>query len=139
MPEAPKLDVSVSTSFPAAEIFGVKVVNGQKTEAQVSFSNEESEPVLVNLIGGSLWSLDTPEEPGQLVRNLTTARYNLQVPAGQKESLTYTFSTEMHPQDLRLHLAAAISNSAGALFTVSAYNETVSVVEPDTSIFDPQM
>jgi hypothetical protein len=129
----------VSTSFPASEIFGVKVVNGQPTEAHVSFSNEESEPVLVNLIGGSLWSLDTPEQPGQVVRNLTTARYNLQVAPGQKESLTYTLSTEMHPQDLRLHLAAAVSNDAGSLFTVSAYNETISVVEPDTSIFDPQM
>lgn len=129
----------MSTAFPASEIFGVKVVNGQPTEAQVSFSNEESEPVTVNLMGGSLWSLDTPEQPGQLVRNLTTARYNLQVPAGEKDSLTYTFSTEMHPQDLRLHLAAAVSSNAGTLFTISAFNETVSVVEPDTSIFDPQM
>lgn len=114
-------------------------MNGHPTEALVSFNNEDSDPVLVNLIGGSLWTLDTPDEPGQLVRNLTTARYNLQVPAGEKESLTYTFSTEMHPQDLRLHLAAAVSNSAGTLYTLSAFNETVSVVEPDTSIFDPQM
>lgn len=129
----------MSTAFPASEIFGVKVVNGQSTEAQVTFSNEESEPVLVNLIGGSLWSLDTPDQPGQIVRNLSTARYNLPIPAGEKDSLTFKFSTEMHPQDLRLHIAAAVSNNAGSLFTLSAYNETISVVEPDTSIFDPQM
>lgn len=129
----------MSTSFPASEIFGVKVVNGKPTEALVSFSNQESEPVLVNLMGGSLWTLETPDQPSKLVRNLTTARYNLQVPAGAKESLTYTFSTEMHPRDLRLHLAAAVVSDSGSLFTLSAFNETVSVVEPDTSIFDPQM
>ena len=45
----------------------------------------------------------------------------------------------MHPQDLRLNLASIVSNSEGQYFTVYPYNSTVSVVEPETSIFDPQM
>jgi hypothetical protein len=61
------------------------------------------------------------------------------IPAGEKETLTYSFATEMHPQDLRLTLAAILQNSEGNVFTKVVYNETVSVVEAPMSIFDPQM
>ena len=46
---------------------------------------------------------------------------------------------EMHPQDLRLALTSIVSDSEGNFFTVNAHNGTVSVVEPETSIFDPHM
>ena len=75
----------------------------------------------------------------QLVRNLTTIRYNVEIPAGEKESLTYSFATEMHPQDLTLSLVSVLSNGEGQFFTMQAFNDTVSVVEAPTSIFDPQM
>lgn len=74
-----------------------------------------------------------------MVRNLTATRYAIEIPAGQKESISYSFATEMHPQDLRLNLAAILTDSEGKFFTVQAFNGTVSVVEPETSIFDPQM
>lgn len=74
-----------------------------------------------------------------MVRNLTATRYAVEIPAGQKESVSYSFATEMHPQDLRLNLAAILTDSEGKFFTVQAFNGTVSVVEPETSIFDPQM
>ncbi|KAL1987003.1 hypothetical protein VTN96DRAFT_5159 [Rasamsonia emersonii] len=134
--EAPTLAVSVQASFPASEIFGIKLVNGQPTQALLSFSNEEDSPVTVNFVGGSLW---TPEENSRIVRNLTTTRYGVEIPAGQKETLPYSFATEMHPQDLRLSLVSVISNSEGQFFTLPAFNGTVSVVEPETSIFDPQI
>lgn len=135
--EAPKqVAVSAQASFPASEIFGVKIVNGEPSQALVTFTNEESSPITVNFIGGALWDLD--DERSQNVRNLTTTRYNVEIPAGQKESLSYSFATEMHPQDLRLELSSIISNE-GNLYNVYAYNGTVSVVEPETSIFDPQM
>lgn len=132
-----QLAVSAEALFPAAEIFGVKLVNGQPSQALVTFTNKESSPVTVNFIGGSLWDLD--DEQSQIVRNLTTTRYSLEIPAGEKESVTYSIETEMHPQDLRLQLASIVSNSEGNYFNVNAYNSTVSVVEPETSIFDPQM
>lgn len=77
--------------------------------------------------------------PPQIVRNLTAARYALRVEAGQSDSLTYAFATEMHPQDLTLNLAAVMQNLEGAHYTKQFFNETVSVVEAPTSIFDPQM
>jgi len=126
----------VQTSFPASEIFGIKLVNGQPTQVLVSFSNEESSPITVNFIGGNLWTLD---DQSKIVRNLTASRYNVEIPAGEKQSLTYSFVTDMHPQDLRLSLASVVSDSEGRFFSIQAFNGTVSVVEPETSIFDPQM
>lgn len=128
--------MKAQASFPASEIFGVKLVNGHPTQALIDFTNDEPNPVTVNFVGGSLWSLD---EQSKVVRNLTATRYGVEIPAGQKESISYSFATEMHPQDLRLNLATILSDSEGKFFTVQAFNGTVSVVEPETSIFDPQM
>lgn len=77
--------------------------------------------------------------PPAIVRNLTATRYDLSIPAGEKETLSYSFATEMHPQDLTLNIAAVIQDSVGTVYTAQAYNETVSVVEAPTSFFDPQM
>lgn len=75
----------------------------------------------------------------QIVRNLTTTRYNVEIPAGQSDSISYSFATELQPQDLMLNLAAVVTDTEGTPYTLQAFNETVSIVEPDTSIFDPQM
>ncbi|KAL4909278.1 hypothetical protein BDW74DRAFT_146303 [Aspergillus multicolor] len=134
--EAPTLAVTAQAAFPASEIFGVKLVNGHPTQALVTFTNNEESAVTLNFIGGTLSTLD---EESKLVRNLTATRYSVEIPAGEQESLSYSFATEMHPQDLRLSLASVISDVEGRFFTVYAYNGTVSVVEPETSIFDPQI
>ncbi|KAL6239717.1 hypothetical protein BDW75DRAFT_198116 [Aspergillus navahoensis] len=134
--EVPTLAVTAQAAFPASEIFGVKLVNGHPTQALVTFTNNEESSVTVNFIGGTLATLD---EESKLVRNLTATRYSVEIPAGEQESLSYSFATEMHPQDLRLSLASVISDAEGRFFTVYAYNGTVSVVEPETSIFDPQI
>ncbi|KAL5048188.1 hypothetical protein BDW71DRAFT_196228 [Aspergillus fruticulosus] len=134
--EAPTLAVTAQAAFPASEIFGVKLVNGHPTQALVTFTNNEESAVTVNFIGGTLSTLD---EESKLVRNLTATRYSVEIAAGEQESLSYSFATEMHPRDLRLSLASVISDAEGRFFTVYAYNGTVSVVEPETSIFDPQI
>ena len=137
--QSPSLAVTVSASFPDAEIFGIKLVNGKPTKALVSFSNEEPEPITVKFIGGALWTPPFDPQGNKIVRNLTATRYHVEIPAGEKQSLPYSFATELHPQDLRLELAAIMSSSEGKDFALQAFNETVSIVEPDTSIFDPQM
>lgn len=63
----------------------------------------------------------------------------MQIPAGESETITYTFAQELHPQELRLNLAAVLQNTEGKVFTKMIYNETVTVVEAPMSIFDPQM
>ncbi|KAK5000087.1 Increased recombination centers protein 22 [Elasticomyces elasticus] len=139
--QTPNLAVTVSASFPNSEVFGVKLVNGHATRAVLSFSNQEPEPVNVAFIGGSLWSSSAPGSPSppQIVRNLTATKYGVEIPAGQSESLTYSFATELQPQDLQLNIAAVLQDHAGAFYTMQVFNETVSVVEAPTSIFDPQI
>jgi len=136
---SPNLAVSVSASFPSAEIFGVKLVNGKPTQALVSFDNHETEAVTVNFIGGALWTPNFDPQGSRLVRNLTTTRYGVDIPAGEKMSLAYNFATELHPQELRLNLASILSDTKGNFYTFNTYNETVSIVEADTSFFDPQI
>ncbi|KAF2681629.1 hypothetical protein K458DRAFT_391586 [Lentithecium fluviatile CBS 122367] len=136
-PQTPNIKVSVKTSFPQSEIFGVKLINGHATEARLSFNNEEPTPITVSLVGGTL--LQDAGADTRILRNLTGQRYGLEIPGGEEQTVTYTFTTEMHPQDLRLQLVAVLQDSKQAFFTVSAFNETVSVVEAPTSIFDPQI
>ncbi|GAB7357772.1 hypothetical protein MBLNU459_g0420t2 [Dothideomycetes sp. NU459] len=139
---SPNLAVEVSASFPDSEVFGVKLVNGHATQAILSIVNHETGPINLLFVGGSL---STPvgvpgaPVPPQIVRNLTTTRYDVSVPAGEKETLTYSFATEMHPQDLTLNLAAMLQSADGSLFSKQVYNETVSVVEAPSSFFDPQI
>lgn len=129
--------MSAQASFPDAEIFGVKLVNGHSTRALVSFTNEQSTPVTVNFISGALSTVG--EEQSTIIRNLTTTRYGVEIPAGQKEELSYNFVNEMHPQEVRLTLSSVVSDSEGRFYNVPTHNGTVSIVEPETSIFDPHM
>lgn len=138
--KTPTLDVAVRATFPQSEIFGIKLINGRATQAVVSVSNNEAAPVTVAGIGGSLWTVDSNiAGASQLVRNLTTVRYDVAIPAGEKESLSYAFVQDIHPTDLRLHLAAIVRDEKGIFYTLQAFNETVSVVEPETSLLDPQI
>ncbi|KIW03690.1 uncharacterized protein PV09_05007 [Verruconis gallopava] len=129
----PTIALDVKTTFPYSE-FGVKLVNNHATQAVLTFNNKETEPVRVQIVGGSLWDI----KADTIVRNLTAIPYNVEVPAGSEQSLTYNFATELHPQDLRLYLAALVTKGEMG-FQVSAYNGTVSVVEAPLSFFDPQM
>lgn len=139
----PNLAVAVSVSFPEAEVFGVKLVNGRPTNALVEFTNNEKNPVAVAIVGGQLSSLK-PLKAGAapnsaVIRNITSTRYDVEIPASEKKTLTYSFTTDLHPQDLQLTLFAVLTGSDSQIYQVRAYNGTVSVVEAATSFFDPQM
>ena len=96
--KTPNLAVDITTSFPDAEVFGVKLVNGRPTRAILDVSNNEPEAVNLMVVGGSLTTpVDAPgaPDPPVVLRNLTTQRYGVQIPAGEKETLTYAFVNEM--------------------------------------------
>jgi len=142
VPQTPNLAVTASASFPDSEVFGVKLVNNRPTRATFSFSNDEPEAVVLRYIGGHLATPEGPTGPSQVIRNLTATQYNVEIPAGEKETIQYSFINEMHPQDLRLNLMAVLVAGQAekqALYTMQVYNETVSVVEAPMSWFDPQM
>ncbi|EMD87952.1 hypothetical protein COCC4DRAFT_173291 [Bipolaris maydis ATCC 48331] len=136
-PQTPNLNVAVSVSFPQSEIFGVKLVNGHATEARLSVTNNEPTPIGVSVVGGSLVSEVAGKS--QIVRNLTSKRYSIEIPAGAEETVPYSFTLDMHPQNLRLELITVLKGANNTVFTIPAYNETVSVVEAPNSFFDPQI
>ncbi|KLU88490.1 signal sequence receptor alpha chain [Magnaporthiopsis poae ATCC 64411] len=141
-PAAPQLKIEVATTFPEADIFGVKLVNGRPTKAVVEITNKEDQPVRVNLVGGALSRADPPAAAAAdtpALRNLTAVKYDVEVPAGDKRSLTYSFTLDMQPQDVRVNLIAVVTNAKGQTFQVPAHSDKASVVEPPTSFLDPQI
>ena len=53
--------------------------------------------------------------------------------------MPYSFVLDLQPQDVRLQLIAVVTNAKGEVYQIQAYNQTVGIVDPPTSFFDPQM
>lgn len=135
------LKVTFNVSFPDAEIFGVKLVNGRPTRTLITVTNNEATDVNVLAAVGGLYSpLNTAgaPDPPQSVRNFTGAKYGKTIAPGTSETLTYAYATVMQPQDLLLELKTVVSRGQN-VFTTSVFRENVSVVEAPTSFLDPQM
>lgn len=140
--QSSSLKVDISASFPQAEVFGIKLVNGRATETLLDVKNNEPEAIKLLIVGGSLttpYGAPGAPDPPVIIRNLTTSRYGTEIPAGQQQSFTYTFATEMNPQDLQLNLGVMLQNSQQKVFQQTVYNGTVTIVEAPISVFDPQM
>lgn len=137
------MNAEIVATFPEADIFGVKLVNGRPTKAVIDITNNEDEPIQVAFLGGQLMrpeplNADAPAYTAVL-RNLSTVQYQATIPAGEKQSLPYSFVLDMQPQDVRLHLIGVIMGGSNKIFSVGVYDEVVSIVEAPTSFFDPQM
>ena len=111
-------------------------MNNLATRVLLSIENKEAEAIAVRMIGGSLW---LPDRSDVSYRNLSSASVNVVVPPGEVASTEYKFVLDLHPQDLRLMMAAVVEHPAGKFHQVTAHNATVSVVEAPISLFDPQM
>ncbi|RKF77550.1 Increased recombination centers protein 22-2 [Golovinomyces cichoracearum] len=139
----PNLAVSISASFPSSsDDLGVRILNGHKTCALLEFINSEAEPIIVSSVKGALFGLDAPQADAKpsasLIHNLTSANYNIEIQAGEKRAILFTFTTNFQPQDFRLNIAANISHREGS-HQVQAFDEIVKVLDSATSIFDPQI
>lgn len=133
--------VDVKTSFPDAEVFGVKLVNGRPTRALFEVINNEAEPIVVLVATGALLTtegaLNAPNPP-EILRNLTVTKYSTAIPAKSTETIQYSFSNIMNPADVTLDLKLLVQ-ARGSIYTLGVYKESVSVVEAPFSILDPQV
>src|SRR5205807_2019324 len=113
----------------------VKLVNGIPTRVSFNLVNFEASPIIVEAIGGGLWDLGKDVA----VRNLTSKKLGgMEVAKDQKIEIPYEFVNEMHPREILLKLAMVLRYE-GEIVTVTAYNQTVVVVEAPTSLLDPQL
>jgi hypothetical protein len=142
-PPAAELKADIVGTFPDADIFGVKLVNGRPSKAVVEIANHEDEPITFAFMGGQLRSTIEPaaDAPASsnILRNLSSVRYEAVIPSGEKSSLPYSFVLDMQPQDARLQLIGVVTNSANHIYQVEVYNDVVSIVEAPISFFDPQI
>lgn len=81
---------------------------------------------------------DAPPSAGVL-RNLSAKSYDVDIGPGETTALPFPFTLDMQPQDVVLNLLAVITNEKNQIFQVEAHSGLASIVEPPTSIFDPQM
>ncbi|KAF4455256.1 hypothetical protein F53441_2406 [Fusarium austroafricanum] len=141
-PKAP-LKATVKASFPEADILGVKLVNGRPTKAVLEINNNDASPITVAFVSGSLNTMkELPEDSpsyASIVRNLTAVQYNLEVPAGEKKEIPFSFAQDMQPQEVRVELSAVVADSTGNLHQVLAHVGPASIVEAPTSFLDPQI
>lgn len=140
---SPNLAADITTSFPEADIFGVKLVNSRPTKALITISNHDTSSLNVAFVSGALLSTKPVAEDApywqSIVRNLTAVQYAMDVPAGETKELPFSFALDMQPQDVRVQLTAVVMNDKGEIFQVQAADEVAAVVEAPTSFFDPQM
>ncbi|KAH0602595.1 uncharacterized protein H6S33_008676 [Morchella sextelata] len=129
------LNVSLGVQFvDAVPEFGIKAINGVPTKLNLHIVNNEPEDIRVQLIQGSL---KTPK--GVELRNLTASKVGVKLGKDQAIDIPYQFTTEMHPQDVIFNLKMFLKTPEGLAVSQSAFNQTISIVEAPTSLFDPQV
>lgn len=142
--DAPVLNADIKTTFTdATDILGIKLINNRPINAIIEVDNHEPHPIQVVFVSGSLTTTkalpaDAPSYQG-IVRNLTAVTYNVEVEAGQKKELPYSFALDIHPQDVNVRLVALVTDGKGNIYQVPALEDTASIVDPPVSFFDPQI
>ncbi|KAG6209201.1 hypothetical protein E4U35_007498 [Claviceps purpurea] len=142
-PSQPELKASVKTTFPDADVLGVRLVNGHATTALVEFTNHEDGPIQVAFLAGFVANPKAlPEgssEYQSILHNLTAVQYNHVIEAGETKSLTYPFVLDMQPQDVKLQLAAVVASGTNQVHQIVVHEGQASIVEAPTSFLDPQI
>jgi len=109
----------------------------------VEVTNHEEGPISVEFIAGVLANTGPLPEGASaqsaIIRNLTAVSYGITVEAGEKKELSYSFVLDMNPADVEVRIVAVVSNAQSHVFQVQVGTSKASIVEPPTSIFDPQM
>ncbi|KAF3932872.1 hypothetical protein ABW19_dt0200510 [Dactylella cylindrospora] len=136
-PEQYNLKAKVSVTFPDNDSpLGITIVNGRVARINLEIENFESEPITVEAVGGQLRKNDR----SVILRNLTAAKVGTEIGSLQVANVPYSFVPNMHAQDVVFELGVLFaSKEGGKVVQYTAYNGTISVAEPPTSLLDPQV
>ncbi|KAJ1966567.1 hypothetical protein H4R35_006966, partial [Dimargaris xerosporica] len=127
-------NLNLATSFPSRS--ASTVYNGEKNSLVVNAKNDDDEMLLIERIRAYLVD---PEDHERVIRTLEPARFTTKVhPAGQA-NLAYRFVPYLDHERVTLIINVEFADKAGNKFSKTAYKESVSVVEPPTFGFDPQL
>ncbi|CAL1716794.1 unnamed protein product [Somion occarium] len=131
-PEADAIEpeILIVANFPESNAFG-HVVNGESNKIFLTIENKSGRNVTLENIAGSFHHPET----NKLIKNITALSYNLPLLEGAKLQLPYQFYSEFKPGDLRLNIWLEHSLDDNK-YRVTAYDSIITVVEPETSIFD---
>ena len=139
--DQPKLKVDVSTFFPDAEIFGVKLVNGRPTRALFKVTNNEPEPITVLIATGAILSppesaMSSPSVSSPLTCSLPTTRDRVSVSLASD-----TCQCQCHTiHGSSSHTSSnTTSTSAGTSTFASTRARTGSITTPPLTFLSPWM
>lgn len=112
------------------------VVNGEQNKLLLHFLNHGKENYTIT---NAAASYHDPTRHWTLLRNASTLKYNVPLPAGANFSVPFQVFSEFRPQDVGLTVWANILDGSGATHRHVAMNSTVQVVEQAHSWFDPAL
>ncbi|KAL1407017.1 hypothetical protein Q8F55_006430 [Vanrija albida] len=123
-------DIVASASL--KNTFGL-ITNGQNNDLVIQLSNTGAENY--TLVSAAA-SYHDPAKDWKLVKNVTAAKFNVPLIAGGNLSAPFAVNSEFKPQELGLTVWVDVKHG-NELSRVTAFNSTVSIVEPASSWFDP--
>ncbi|KAF3923467.1 hypothetical protein ABW21_db0207980 [Orbilia brochopaga] len=131
------LRAKVDVTFPDNDSpLGITFVNGHVARVNLEIANHEPHPITVEAVGGQLRKLDR----STILRNLTASKVATEIPASGVANVPYSFVPNMHAQDVVFELGVVFSlKEGGKVAQYTAYNSTISIAEPPTSLLDPQI
>ncbi|RGB26097.1 translocon-associated protein, alpha subunit [Rhizophagus diaphanus] len=113
-----------------------QIINGQKNTVKLTFDNKGESNYTIETVTGQLFNKDNPSE---IYRNLTVYKYSVAAPSMDHVEVNYNFYAEFPPQELGLYIYVYFSDENAKKFRGVGYNDTVTVVDPEVSIFDLQL
>lgn len=129
--DAPLLEITAS--FPEDNPFG-QVVNGERNKINLLIENHSGQNVTLMTAGGSFHHPDS----NALIKNASTLSYGIFLMEGTKTQIPYTFHSEFKAGDLKLRIWLNYLAET-TVYQALAYDSTVTIVEPDVSMFHYQV
>ncbi|OCF36668.1 hypothetical protein I316_01263 [Kwoniella heveanensis BCC8398] len=129
-------EVLVSASFPESNPFGL-IVNGEQNSILVHLANQGTKNYTLVSAAASYHDVNNH---WATVKNASALKYNTPLIAGANFSAPFSVNSEFRPQEIGLTVWVDLAESGSKdLHRLTALNQTVSVVEPASSWFDPQL